>query len=168
MFATVLNIFAKILLVVLAYLFYVKIIKVWYVRWLYRNRGITFMSKFPVPFIGDVSEFVKRVNAQPDRPHLTKWLQEVYKDEKYPPCIGMFWPHGLELVITDHDYLQDLFQTYNEVFTKHEHAKKVFSDLFWNSVLWAKSAEPSYKPRRKIITHAFYASKLKAMSDIIF
>ena len=54
------------------------------------------------------------------------------------------------------------------MFTKHEHAKKVFSDLFWNSLLWAKSAEPSYKPRRKIITHAFYASKLKAMSDIIF
>ena len=74
MFATALNIFARILILVLAYLFYVKIVKVWYVRWLYRDRGITFMSTFPVPFIGDVSEFVKRVNAQPDRPHFTKWL----------------------------------------------------------------------------------------------
>ena len=58
--------------------------------------------------------------------------------------------------------------TYNELVDKHQHSQEVFADFGWHSLIWAKSAEPSFKPRRKIINHAFYASKLKAMSDIIF
>ena len=80
----------------------------------------------------------------------------------------MYWPHGLVLFVQDPDYLQDLFQTYNSVFTKEDHAKKAFSNLFWNSLIWTKSADPTYKPRRHLISHAFYASKLKAMSDTVF
>ena len=81
----------------------------------------------------------------------------------------MFWPHNLELLITDPDYLQDLYTTYNNVFTKEDYVRNLFSSEFvWNCLLWQKSADPSYKPRRKLIAHAFYASKLKAMSDTIF
>ena len=80
----------------------------------------------------------------------------------------MFWSHGLELIITDADYFQDLFLTYNEVFTKHSHVQERYSELVWSSILWAKSAEPTYKPRRKLISHAFYKSKLQAMSKIMF
>jgi len=80
----------------------------------------------------------------------------------------MYWPHGLELIITDPDYLQDLFVTYNDVLSKQDHAQKLFAGLFYNSIIMSKSAEPSYKPRRKLISHAFYASKLRAMSDTIF
>jgi len=79
----------------------------------------------------------------------------------------MFWPHGMELIVSDPDYVQDLYQTHDKVFDKQEHAKNLFSDLVWNSLLFKKTAEPSYKPRRKLITHAFYASKLRGMSEII-
>ena len=37
-----------------------------------------------------------------------------------------------------------------------------------NSIVFSKSEEPSYKPRRKLIAHSFYASKLRSMSDTIF
>ena len=54
-----------------AYIFYVKIVKIWYMRWRYRDRGITFMSIIPTPLIGDIGEFVKRIKAQPDVSHVT-------------------------------------------------------------------------------------------------
>ena len=80
----------------------------------------------------------------------------------------MFWPHGLMLIISDPDYVKDLFTTYNEAFQKQEYTRNLFSDMIWNSLLFAPTAEPSYKPRRKLISHAFVASKLGAMSDTIF
>lgn len=70
--------------------------------------------------------------------------------------------------MNDPDYYQELFVTFNSVFTKQEHAKWLFSDFIWNALGFTKSDDPSYKPRRKLISHAFYASKLKAMSNIIF
>ena len=80
----------------------------------------------------------------------------------------MFWPHGLELLITDPDYLQDLFVTYNNCFTKKEYTRDLMGGLMKNSIVFNKSAEPTYKPRRKLIAHSFYASKLRSMSDTIF
>ena len=89
-------------------------------------------------------------------------------DEKIPPCVGMHWPHGVELIISDADYIKDLFNTYDKFFTKQEHAKHLMSSLLPNGIIFAKSADPTYKTRRKLIVHAFYASKLRAMSDGIF
>lgn len=40
--------------------------------------------------------------------------------------------------------------------------------LFGDGILAMNSATPSYKPRRKMISHALFASKLRAMSDTIF
>ena len=40
--------------------------------------------------------------------------------------------------------------------------------LMKNSIVFNKSEEPTYKPRRKLIAHSFYASKLRSMSDTIF
>ena len=84
-----------------------------------------------------------------------------------PSCIGMFKAQGLQLVITDADYVRDLYRTYNDSFTKHPESQRLFSNFMWNSLIWSKSDEPTYKPRRKLVAHAFYASKLKAMSDTI-
>ena len=124
------------------------------------------MSKLPVPFLGDIGEFAKRAEATPNRPVIMKYFREFF-DEKIPPCFGMFWPHGLELMITDPEYVQDLYVTYNEFFTKQDYTRNLFGDITWNSLIWTKSAEPTYKPRRKLIAHAFYASKLRSMSEII-
>ena len=80
----------------------------------------------------------------------------------------MFWPHGLELCISDPDYVKDLFVTYNDCFTKSEYTKDMFGGLMANSILLNKTAEPSYKARRKLIAHSFYASRLRAMTETIF
>ena len=149
------------------YLFYKRFVKMCYLRWLYGRRGVGFMCTVPIPILGDIVGYVRRVIAVPDRSHITKFFEDSFP-EKIPGCIGMFWPHGLQLIITDADYLQDLYQTYNDVFTKHGHAQRRFRPAFWHSILFAKSVEPSYKPRRKLISHAFYASKLRAMGDTIF
>ena len=122
------------------------------------------MSKLPVPFLGDIGEFAKRAQETPNRPVIMKYFREFF-NEKIPSVFGMFWPHGLELMICDPDYVQDLYVTHNGAFTKHEYTKNLFSELTWNSLIWTKSAEPTYKPRRKLIAHAFYASKLRAMND---
>ena len=149
------------------YLLYDRILKQWYLRIKYGMRGATFMSTIPKPIIGDMLEFVSRVMAKPDAPHFTKWLQDVYPKE-VPSCIGIYKSNGLQLVITDADYIQDCFRTYNECFTKHNFAQNLFSKFMWNSIIWAPTAVPSYKPRRQLIAHAFYASKLKAMSNTMF
>ena len=61
------------------------------------------MSNIPIPFMGDALEFVKRVKAEPDRAQLTRLMFDFFPDE-VPSCIGMFWPHGLELLIADPVY----------------------------------------------------------------
>ena len=130
-----------------AYLLYERVLRRFYLRWLYGRRGVTFFSKVPIPFVGDIGDLIKRVNEQPDRPHITALFHEKFGYEA-PGCIGMFWPHNMELIISDPDYLQDLFVTYNDLFDKESHARKIFSSLTWDSILWAKSVDPSYKPRR--------------------
>jgi len=80
----------------------------------------------------------------------------------------MYWPHGLMLLINDADYVQDLFQKYNSVFTKGDYTRNLTTDLLYKSLIWTKSEDKSYKPRRKVVSHAFYGSKLQAMSDTIF
>ena len=80
----------------------------------------------------------------------------------------MYFPHGFELLMCDPVYYQDLIVTHNKVLEKHEFTKNLYTDLFWNSILFEKSSAPSYKPRRKLISHAFYANKLKEMSGMIF
>ena len=110
------------------YLLYHRFIKMCYLRWLYGKRGVTFMCTIPKPFIGDVFEFVRRIFAQPDRSHLADIITESFP-EQVPPCIGMFWPHGMMLIISDADYVQDLFTTYNEVFQKQEYVQNLFSNM---------------------------------------
>jgi cytochrome P450 len=80
----------------------------------------------------------------------------------------MFWPHGMMLIIADADYVQDLFQKYNSVFTKGDYTKNLIGDMLNKSLIWTKSEDKTYKPRRKVVSHAFYGSKLQAMSDTIF
>lgn len=85
-----------------------------------------------------------------------------------PGAIGNFKSSGFQIFITDADYLQDMFRTYDKAFTKHRFSQSLFGKFTWHSLIWARSDEPSYKPRRQLISHAFYASKLHAMSDTIF
>lgn len=80
----------------------------------------------------------------------------------------MHLPHNTMLVISDADYLKDLYSTYDKFFTKEEHTRDLLTSLLHNSILTTPSADPTYKARRKLIAHAFYASKMRAMSDIIF
>ena len=105
----------------MAYMVYQKFLKLCYLRVLYGRRGLTFMSTIPIPFIGDTMELFKRSLEKPDRPHLTAIFHERYGYQT-PPAVGMYMPHGLNIMIQDPDYCKDLFQTYNEVFTKQDHA----------------------------------------------
>ena len=146
---------------------YTRVLKMWYLRILYGSRGVGFMCTVPLPCVGDTLELGERCKAEPDRPLIYEFLREKF-DNKIPGCIGMFWPHGLELMIQDPDYLQDLFQKYNSVFTKGDYTKNLVGEMMRNALLWEKSASPSYKPRRKAVAHAFYASRLQAMSETIF
>ena len=86
-----------------------------------------------------------------------------------PSCIGMFWPHGLQLIIADPEYLQELFTTHHKVFTKHFYTKTVFSDMIKRCLLFAQNDEPTYKQRRKLVSHAFTEKKVQErMSKTIF
>ena len=60
------------------YLLYERFIKMCYLRWLYGNRGVAFMSTIPIPFIGDLLGFVMRMFKEPDRPHMQYMLREAF------------------------------------------------------------------------------------------
>ena len=62
------------------------------------------MSKIPIPLIGDTLDFIKRVFAEPDRSHITETMHDYFGYEP-PKSIGMFWPHGFEIILVDPDYL---------------------------------------------------------------
>ena len=118
--------------------------------------------------IGDTGELFKRALKEPHIEHMQKFVSDSFPGDKTPPCVGMFWPHGLELLITDADYVKDLFVTYNDCFTKSDYTRNLFGGFLKNSLLFNRTSEPSYKARRKLVAHAFYASRLRAMTEVIF
>lgn len=71
------------------------------------------------------------------------------------------------VLIADPVYTQELLVTNDKYLEKHDHARFKYTDIYWNGILFAKSGGPTYRPRRKLITHAYFASKMKAMSDMI-
>jgi len=58
------------------YLLYTRVLKMWYLRCIYGYRGVSFMSKIPLPIVGDTLELAKRSDAEPDRPHFYKFLND--------------------------------------------------------------------------------------------
>ena len=52
--------------------------------------------------------------------------------------------------------------------SKGPHVGSLFAQIFDDGILSMQSDLPSYKPRRKVVAHALFASKLRAMSDTIF
>ena len=101
----------------LAYLFFERFVKPCYIQWKYSRRGVPFWSSVPKPFIGDTLEFAKRVGVSPDRPHFFDLVKDRFGEE-IPPCFGMQWAHGTEIILTDADYMKDVYTTYDKFFTK--------------------------------------------------
>ena len=64
--------------VLAVYLLYQRVLKMWYLKWFYGKQGVVFLSTIPIPFIGDVSEFVKRVEGEPDRAQLTNLMFDYF------------------------------------------------------------------------------------------
>ena len=70
---------SMLLLGVLAvYLLYQRVLKMWYLKWYYGKQGVVFISTLPIPFIGDVMEFVKRVYETPDRAQLKNLMFDYF------------------------------------------------------------------------------------------
>ena len=57
----VIDIFIVLLKLLGAYLLYQRLIRMCYLRWLYGQRGVSFMSTIPIPLVGDIYELVKRI-----------------------------------------------------------------------------------------------------------
>lgn len=169
MIDTICSVLKSLFLVICAYLLYARVIKMWYLRYLYGKRGVAFFSSMPpLPVIGDTAELFRRMLKEPHIDQMHNFINDSFPGEKRPPCIGMFWPHNLELLINDADYVKDLFVTYNDCFTKSDYTKNLLGGLMRNSIVFSKTSEPSYKARRKLVAHAFYASRLRAMTETIF
>jgi len=58
------------------YLLYTRVLKMWYLRCIYGYRGVSFMCKVPVPLVGDTLELARRSEAEPDRPHIMKYMYD--------------------------------------------------------------------------------------------
>ena len=55
------SILKSLVFTIFAYLVYSRVIKIWYLRWLYGKRGVVFLSNIPVPLRPDTNELFGRV-----------------------------------------------------------------------------------------------------------
>ena len=60
------------------YMLYTRVLHNWYMRWLYGQRGVKFLSTIPKPIIGDIVELAARAEATPDRSVLPTYIREKF------------------------------------------------------------------------------------------
>ena len=85
------------LIVLVVYLLYTRVIKLYMRYWFYRRQGIKFPA-LPIPIVGDFFEVIKRTIREPLRFHICDIIREG-TGEECPEINGMTYPGKIAIFI---------------------------------------------------------------------
>lgn len=75
---------------------------------------------------------------------------------------------GLTAVTFNHpDSLQDIYLTKNSSFSKHEIEAEAGKPLINQNIVFMPTEDPTYKPKRKALSQAFFKNKVVKMQKLI-
>jgi len=86
---------------------------------------------------------------------------------KIPSIVGTVWFGKNVLMINTCEPLQDIYINCNKANTKHKEGKDMWFKFNYRSLLWADTHDPEYPLKRKVVSGAFFKSKLVNMTRII-
>ena len=86
-----------------------------------------------------------------------------YFGKNLPACIGM-WLFGTPtLIFNSVASLNELFVTKNQFYSKHENERMFSQPLLGTNIVSMASDDPQYKTKRKVLSQAFFKSKIRSM-----
>lgn len=125
----------------LYYVVYQRIIKMYYIYWYYTSQGIASVG-FPLPIVGNMFIFLKSLRKMDkySKTPLEDYFTNVFgSTTKIPPIfLDMRDPRGI-IVVTDPNYVNDLYITKNKLFEKATKELGVYHCWFGDSILHSKS-----------------------------
>ena len=108
-----------ILIGLLVYIFYSRILKFYYKIYYYKLQGVPFPSQI-VPFFGTLLQTSRIAKNAKDHPVVDFCQQTFYKDKTIvPQIVGLSGSTGVTLFIGRPEAAEDLFLTKNKYFDKH-------------------------------------------------
>jgi hypothetical protein len=120
----------------LYYIVYQRIIKMYYIYWFYTRQGIPCVG-FPLPVIGNILLFLKSIKKMDNysKTPLEDYFTNVFGSKtKAPPIfLDMRNPRGI-IVVTDPNYVHDLYITKNRFFEKADKEGRVYYRWFGESI----------------------------------
>ncbi|CDW80105.1 cytochrome family subfamily polypeptide 55 precursor [Stylonychia lemnae] len=157
------------MLLVFGYIFWEKIIKLYYNYWYYTSQGIV-PTDFPLPIIGGLHNFaqlIKRLDKYNEHPSIEyiKWRV----GENLPPMVyDLKIPTGA-IVINDPDVVQELFSTSKAKYLdKYSQNAGLFEALTGKDGLpGMKTQDPNLSIRRKHVSAAFYKDRLTIQLEAV-
>lgn len=134
-----------------------------YIR--YRRAGIPFVNGWN--YFADALMIKDVIEAEPTGFNLTKRLKQKLGTDQLPPIVGICFLGMPYLHITTCQPLQDLFVNKNSHITKHPASTDQFKFLMNQSMFLAETNSPTFTPKRKELSSAFFKSKLIEMTKVI-
>ena len=135
----------------------------YYIYWYYKRQGIPCIG-FPLPVIGNLLLFRKVFSNlhQYSKTPLEEYFISVFGEGKIPPIfLDMRDPRGI-IVITDPQYVDDLYIAKNKFFDKAEKDQKTYYQWFGDSIFLARS-DQTWHRNRKHLAAAFYKDKMNLL-----
>ena len=65
------------------------------------------------------------------------------------------------------EFLEDIYIKQKEALTKHKSMRGVFCKFAPLSILVADTDDPTYAPKRKVLSGAFFKSKIQGMTNMV-
>ena len=101
--------------------------------------------------------------CNPNRMAVGVAFERHYKTRQYPKVTGLNF-FGLTAVTFNHpDCLQEVYLTKNQTYSKHEIEGESGPPLFKSNIVFMKTEDPQYKPKRKALSQAFFKNKVVKM-----
>ena len=126
-----------------------------------KAQGVVFMSTFPP--VGDLIGVFKAVAANPSAMPLKAYIDSHFKGKKRPQFTGMTIFGMNSVVISDPSLLEEVFVKKNAYYTKHPMKRDGGRPLVFNNIVAMDTHHPTYAPKRKALSSAFFKDKVQDM-----
>jgi len=127
----------------------------------YSSQGVKFCPYFP-----QFTDFFRLCWQGYKDPHTLPFFTYIKNSlgVKYMPPFSGTFAFGMPLVmIADPDALQELYITKNSAYTKHPLERQFGQPLMFNNILAMETEDPSYAPKKRVLSSSFYKGKVQEM-----
>jgi hypothetical protein len=95
------------------------------------------------------------------------FLTDLYGTGDIPPLVGMNMIQEVQLFVTEPSVIQQVYIDANKFHTKHDFIRDFAALWCPTAIFFQKTEDKTYMPKRKLMSAAFFKSKLGSLIEII-